>query len=81
MRYKIIPAYLSHYINFLVTEYQYIDIFLQDYEVALSLGHLASLYTYDMNMFEEAEQLYLRSISIGKLVDNVACTTIIPLAL
>lgn len=38
----------------------------EDYEVALSLGHLASLYTYDMNMFEEAEELYLRSISIGR---------------
>lgn len=38
-----------------------------DYEVALSVGHLASLYNYDMNKFNEAEKLYYRSISIGKL--------------
>lgn len=37
-----------------------------DYEVALSVGHLASLYNYDMNRYEEAEQLYLRSIAIGE---------------
>jgi hypothetical protein len=37
----------------------------EDYEVALSVGHLASLYNYDMQMFEEAEKLYLRSIAIG----------------
>ncbi|KAG7157760.1 Amyloid protein-binding protein 2-like [Homarus americanus] len=38
----------------------------EDYEVALSVGHLASLYNYDMNKYDKAEQLYLRSISIGK---------------
>ena len=37
-----------------------------DYEVALSIGHLASLYNYDMKKYVEAEQLYLRSIAIGK---------------
>ena len=37
-----------------------------DYEVALSVGHLASLYNYDMQMYDEAEQLYFRSIKIGK---------------
>ena len=37
-----------------------------DYEVALSIGHLASLYNYDMKKYDEAEQLYLRSIEIGK---------------
>lgn len=37
-----------------------------DYEVALSVGHLASLYNYDMEKFAEAEKLYLRSIAIGK---------------
>ena len=37
-----------------------------DYEVALSVGHLASLYNYDMTMYEEAEKLYLRSIRIGR---------------
>lgn len=37
----------------------------EDYEVALSVGHLASLYNYDMQKYEEAEELYLRSISIG----------------
>jgi len=38
----------------------------EDYEVALSVGHLASLYNYDMEMYEEAEKLYFRSIKIGK---------------
>merc|ERR1712012_374415 len=37
-----------------------------DYEVALSVGHLASLFNYDMAKFDEAEQLYLRSIKIGR---------------
>ncbi|VDL47475.1 unnamed protein product [Hymenolepis diminuta] len=35
-----------------------------DFEVGLSIGHLASLYNYHMNMYEKAEQLYLRSIQI-----------------
>ena len=38
----------------------------QDYEVSLSIGHLASLYNYDMEKYELAERLYLRSIDIGK---------------
>ena len=38
----------------------------EDYEVALSVGHLASLYNYDMKLYEQAEKLYLRSIEIGK---------------
>lgn len=38
----------------------------EDYEVALSVGHLASLYNYDMKEYRKAEQLYLRSIKIGK---------------
>jgi len=38
---------------------------VDDYEVALSVGHLASLYNYDMNQYDDAERLYLRSISIG----------------
>lgn len=33
-------------------------------EVALSLGHLASLYAYQLNKFQEAEQLYLQAIKI-----------------
>ena len=37
-----------------------------DYAVALSIGHLASLYNYDMNEFEKAESFYLRSIEIGE---------------
>ncbi|XP_064459247.1 amyloid protein-binding protein 2-like [Ornithodoros turicata] len=37
----------------------------EDYEVALSVGHLASLYNYDMKLYEQAEKLYLRSIAIG----------------
>lgn len=39
---------------------------VSDYEVALSIGHLASLYNYDMKKYAEAEQLYQRSITIGK---------------
>lgn len=42
----------------------------EDYEVALSVGHLASLYNYDMNQYENAEKLYLRSIAIGMLPLN-----------
>lgn len=43
-----------------------------DYEVALSVGHLASLYNYDMEMYDKAEELYWRSIRIGEkhLVDR-----------
>lgn len=40
----------------------------EDYEVALSVGHLASLYNYDMNQYEDAERLYLRSIAIGQYI-------------
>lgn len=36
-----------------------------DYEVALSVGHLASLYNYDLGLFHKAEHLHLRSIAIG----------------
>ena len=36
-----------------------------DYEVALSIGHLASLYNYDLDEFNKAEELYLRSIEIS----------------
>ena len=36
-----------------------------DYEVGLSLGHLASLYAYDMKEYRKAEELYLRSIKIS----------------
>ena len=39
---------------------------LEDYEVALSVGHLASLYNYDMKKYTEAETLYQRSIDISK---------------
>lgn len=38
----------------------------EDYEVGLSVGHLASLYNYHMNMHRAAEKLYLRSISISE---------------
>lgn len=37
-----------------------------DYEVGLSIGHLASLYNYHMREYKMAEELYLRSISISK---------------
>lgn len=40
---------------------------LEDYEVALSVGHLASLYNYDMDKYEAARDLYLRCITIGTL--------------
>eukprot|EP00102_Acyrthosiphon_pisum_P002584 XP_001944165.2 PREDICTED: amyloid protein-binding protein 2 isoform X1 [Acyrthosiphon pisum] len=33
-------------------------------EVALSLGHLASLYTYQLKKYQDAEELYLRSKTI-----------------
>ena len=36
-----------------------------DYEVALSIGHLASLYNYDLEELNKAEELYLRSIAIS----------------
>ncbi|VDM02797.1 unnamed protein product [Schistocephalus solidus] len=36
-----------------------------DFEVGLSVGHLASLYNYHMNRYHEAELLYLRSIKIS----------------
>lgn len=37
----------------------------EDYEVGLSIGHLASLYNYHMNLHSAAEKLYLRSIAIS----------------
>eukprot|EP00051_Salpingoeca_urceolata_P011150 m.137673 g.137673 ORF g.137673 m.137673 type:complete len:751 (+) comp17003_c0_seq1:181-2433(+) len=36
-----------------------------DFEVAFSLGHLASLLNYDLAQYAEAELLYYRSIAIG----------------
>ncbi|CAH8615700.1 unnamed protein product [Dicrocoelium dendriticum] len=36
-----------------------------DFEVGLSVGHLASLYNYDMERYQDAEQLYLRSVQIS----------------
>ncbi|XP_042896213.1 amyloid protein-binding protein 2 isoform X1 [Parasteatoda tepidariorum] len=36
-----------------------------DYEVAISVGHLASLYNYDMLLYKEAETLHLQAIDIG----------------
>lgn len=41
-----------------------------DFEVGLSIGHLASLYNYHMNMYDKAEELYLRSIQISKISDT-----------
>ena len=37
-----------------------------DYEVALSVGHLASIFNYDLAKYDEAEKLYLRSVKIGE---------------
>jgi hypothetical protein len=39
---------------------------VEDYEVGLSIGHLASLYNYHMKKYKKAEQLYLRSIAISE---------------
>uniref|UniRef100_A0A1B6DWH1 Uncharacterized protein n=2 Tax=Clastoptera arizonana TaxID=38151 RepID=A0A1B6DWH1_9HEMI len=36
-----------------------------DYEVGLSVGHLASLYNYHMKEYRKAEALYIRSITIN----------------
>ncbi|XP_053208377.1 amyloid protein-binding protein 2-like [Panonychus citri] len=36
-----------------------------DYEVAQSYGFLASLYSYDMEMYPQAESYYLKAIDIG----------------
>lgn len=37
-----------------------------DFEVGISIGHLASLYNYHMKKHKEAEDLYLQSIQISK---------------
>lgn len=37
-----------------------------DYEVGLSVGHLASLYNYHMQHYHKAEKLYFRSIKISE---------------
>lgn len=39
-----------------------------DYEVGLSIGHLASLYNFHMNRYRDAEKLYRRSIEISKYI-------------
>lgn len=36
-----------------------------DYDVGMSIGHLASLYNYHMKRYREAEKLYYRSIAIS----------------
>lgn len=38
----------------------------EDYEVGLSVGHLASLYNYHMQQYHKAEMLYFRSIKISE---------------
>lgn len=42
----------------------------EDYEVGLSIGHLASLYNFHMDRYKDAEKLYRRSIEISKLIDD-----------
>lgn len=39
-----------------------------DYEVGLSIGHLASLYNYQMQKHREAEELYMKSIAISEFL-------------
>lgn len=39
-----------------------------DFEVGLSVGHLASLYNYHMEKYAEAEKLYHQSISISRFL-------------
>lgn len=41
-----------------------------DYEVGLSIGHLASLYNYHMKKHREAEKLYHESIAISKFLNH-----------
>lgn len=48
-----------------------------DYEVGLSIGHLASLYNYQVSEYKKAEELYLRSINISKYSSNVAVLKIL----
>lgn len=38
---------------------------LEDYEVGLSIGHLASLYNFQMHRYRDAEKLYFRSMDIS----------------
>ena len=45
---------------------------VEDYEVGLSIGHLASLYNYHMKKYKKAEQLYLRSIAISEYCSYVS---------
>lgn len=40
-----------------------------DYEVGLSIGHLASLYNFHMDRYRDAEKLYYRSIAISMYSD------------
>lgn len=40
----------------------------EDYEVGLSIGHLASLYNFHMDRYRDAEKLYHRSIAISELI-------------
>lgn len=47
-----------------------------DYEVAISIGHLASLYNYDLGLYREAEMLYLKSIQIGMSLSILVMTRI-----
>lgn len=42
-----------------------------DFEVGLSIGHLASLYNYHMYRYRDAEVLYLRSIDISNWYNGV----------
>ena len=39
-----------------------------NYEVGLSIGHLASLSNFHMNRYRDAEKLYRRSIAISKYI-------------
>lgn len=47
-----------------------------DYEVGLSIGHLASLYSYHMNKYREAEKLYLKSITISECRNDFSSSTV-----
>ena len=83
MRWKVVlPGHISKYLLFLWlqdAERMHLKAISikekllgpEDYEVALSVGHLASLYNYDMHRYHEAERLYLRSIAIGKSVTDI----------
>ena len=48
-----------------------------DYEIGLSVGHLASLYNYHMHKYKQAEELYHRSINISQYLLFILLTKLL----